>query len=78
MWRRKNYVEETQFDFTMNQLVRRMDSLEMRNFRQENFNATYESMIALLIEAGILVEKKENSAAYVEFGNQKYTIRKVK
>jgi hypothetical protein len=35
-------------------------------------------LIAALVEAGILVEKKEKSKEYLQFGDQKYTIRKVK
>lgn len=35
-------------------------------------------LIAALVEAGILVEKKEDSKEYLRFGKQKYTIRKVK
>jgi hypothetical protein len=35
-------------------------------------------LIAALVEAGILVEKKESSKEYLQFGDQKYTIRKVK
>lgn len=35
-------------------------------------------LIAALVEAGILIEKKEDSKKYLQFGKQKYTIRKVK
>jgi hypothetical protein len=35
-------------------------------------------LIAALVEAGILIEKEEESKQYLQFGDQKYTIRKVK
>ena len=35
-------------------------------------------LIAALVEAGILIEKNEESKQYLQFGDQKYTIRKVK
>jgi hypothetical protein len=35
-------------------------------------------LIAALVEAGILIEKKEDSKEYLQIGDQKYTIRKVK
>ena len=35
-------------------------------------------LIAALVEAGILIEKEENLKEYIQFGEQKYTIRKVK
>lgn len=35
-------------------------------------------LIAALVEAGILVEKKEDAKQYLQFGDKKYTIRKVK
>ena len=35
-------------------------------------------LVAALVEAGILIEKKEKSKEYLQFGDQKYTIRKVK
>jgi len=35
-------------------------------------------LIAALVEAGILMEKEEESKQYLQFGDKKYTIRKVK
>ena len=35
-------------------------------------------LVATLIEAGILVEKKESSKDYLQFNDKQYTIRKVK
>lgn len=35
-------------------------------------------LIASLVEAGILIEKKEHAKEYLEIGDKQYTIRKVK
>ena len=43
-----------------------------------NINNKQNLIIAALVEAGILIEKEENLKEYIQFGNQKYTIRKVK
>lgn len=39
---------------------------------------TQNLLIATLVEAGILIEKKKDSKEYLQFGDQEYIIRKVK
>jgi hypothetical protein len=69
VWRRINDME--------------LDKLYQPNARSlepvvRNLVNTQNLLIAALVEAGILVEKKENSKEYLQIGDQKYTIRKVK
>lgn len=40
--------------------------------------STQNLLIAALVEAGILVDKKENSKEYFQISGKEYTIRKVK
>lgn len=75
-------------DRAFEEIWSRIHSLEMyksdlRDMRYvpeaiNSINSKQNLLIAALVEAGILIEKEEESKQYLQFGDQKYTIRKVK
>ena len=90
--RRKNL--ERRFDALWEELCRlqrdkvSVNSVSSVQFLRDNIRGiesalkntidTQNRLIATLIEAGVLAERKESSNEYVQFNDKQYTIRKVK
>lgn len=80
MFKKKNYVTERQFDHITNMINSRINDLELRSYgnpRQSN-GYVYNTVVALLIEAGILTEDTEAHKPSVIWQGTKYNVRKVK
>ncbi len=79
MFKRKKYVTEQQLNHITNLIDSRIKSIEVRSYggaRESNY--AYDTMVALLIEAGILVENTEDPKSTVRWQGSKYNVRKVK
>ena len=76
VWKRINEIEISKlYEPSVGSLDRRVNHLENKLWSVTN---DQNLLIAALVEAGILIEKEEESKQYLQFGDQKYTIRKVK
>lgn len=74
----KKYATWNKVEYQLEKFARRIDNLES-NSRQAHMNYTFDIMINLLTEAGILTEvKEENPKNKVVYNNKTYKIKKVK
>ena len=78
----KKYVTESQHEHVMNMLSRRIDDLE--KYRYAKLNERWQDraelrgwMVAILVEAGLLVEDAESSKV-VKWEDKTYKVKKVK
>ena len=76
VWKRINDIEiKNLYEPSVGGLDRRVNQLENKLWSVTN---DQNLLIAALVEAGVLIKKEEESKPYLQFGDQKYTIRKVK
>ena len=78
----KKYVTESQHEHVMKMLSRRIDDLE--KYRYAKLNERWQDraelrgwMVAILVEAGLLVEDAESSKV-VKWEDKTYKVKKVK
>jgi len=71
----KKYATTEQLDRVLTLLSRRIDKLE---FPRPEPTYVYDAIIALLVEAGILIEDDKVSKGWVTRNNKTYRVKKVK
>ena len=77
MFKKNKYVTEQQLDHITNLIDRRLTALDSRTYGRDD-NYVYNTVVGLLIEAGILVENTEEPKPTVRWQGTKYNVRKVK
>jgi hypothetical protein len=78
MFKKKNYVTETQLDHITNLIDKRIQGIELRSYGSPVNTYGYDKLVVLLIEAGILIENTEAPKPSVTWQGTKYNVRKVK
>jgi len=79
MFKKNKYVTEQQLNHITNLIDSRIRSVEVRSYdgpRERDY--VYNTVVSLLIEAGILVENTEDPKSTVRWQGTKYNVRKVK
>ena len=77
MFKKNKYVTEQQLNHITNLIDRRITATESRTYGRDN-NYVYDTVVGLLIEAGILIENTEETKPTVRWQGIKYNVRKVK
>ena len=73
----KKYATWNQVERQLEKLARRIDTLEIKT-TDPSYRHTYNAMVNILEEAGILMEIKNPTQVQVSWNNKIYKIKKVK